>query len=176
MKEAINILRKALGEPRPQGVRHHDYHMQVAEQEHQLLNQPEHEHWKTLPIGHNHPYSDPGQHTVDYQDTDFPTLENKVKAIEVTDHGYGSKHIIHRNPKFDPNFKPDLNKIDALGRGQTDNYLSPAFPWRSTEVNPVAGKVRSQSHHLDLKEAVSSIRRMGYGSTAAISKIHYHPE
>jgi len=161
------------------------WHDESSYNEHQLLNQPEHEEkgWVSLPwhrssTAHTHRIFPPGESDSYYGgSTSGYGDPNKVKAIELRSSHYEPgrfHHIIHKNP----------------GGTSPPRYLMPPTekPWKITHVDTHTGKVVGESWHMDLEDAISdrdryhshmptlerSEQRDRAYPPATITKIHYH--
>ena len=152
MKEAINILRKALGEPEPSQIRrgtdgeYLKWRAKVAEQEYQLLNQPEHkaQGWVIEKPMYRHAYRHhPTGQTITFKNRGdfqpFPTSDHTYLG-EQNDGGllhfgrqdwgnlenkvkavelYDHQHPLHHIIHKNPEYDPNANQAisDAMNRG-----------------------------------------------------------
>ena len=171
MKEAINILRKALDSGNP------DHWGDIGEfHEHQLLSQPEHrEHWSTNPMEHPKLGWTPAHLSTsvgpEYSDPDhYPTPKNPtgIKAVEMQ--SSAGRHIIYRNSHATPETQwlsslvtPDGAKLAKRGT---------KLPvWHPEREHQDSLNRRGINTHTSLHDALESTR---FDHGATITNVHYH--
>ena len=111
-------------------------------------------------------------HYHDLRGSDWRSLNDRVKAVEMKDHATDDRHILHRNPSYVEEATP------AVVASRQLKHLS---PWQTTTVS--SGGDISEKYHQSLKAGVTNLRPGTPQSFAhnhlklrntAITNVHYH--
>ena len=115
-------------------------------------------------------------HYHDLHGSDWESLNDRVKAVEMKDHATGDRHILHRNPGY--------VEGQPMHYGATSRYAAATnLPWQTTTVSS-DGDV-AKEYHQSLKSGVTSLRPGTPQSFAhnhlklrntSITNIHYHDD
>ena len=201
MKEAINILRKALGENLDPNNPDH-WNDESSYKEHQLLSQPEHKSkgWHSNPHSRSTSWGRPEQKLMNGWGDDDPNEGSiglksggaNVKSVELRTGDYDHQRHwyphdeddLHAHQKFWEDWEPGKYRHTIKRNPNYSSHITPpsrfhpnAHPWMTTHVDTRTGGVVGRSWHRDFSDALSG--RFGFDSSkrsfpaATITKIHY---